>query len=153
MSATGVSVVRKVTALAAGAALLLAGTGCGVSAQQAVRHGAVRWYVATGIAPTTLPPVEVHEAYGTFKCGKQTVTGCYHQKPEPIAITIDVARSTDEVLRTGAHEWGHHLGLPDWGRGIMGPQSAHATSACITTEDVAMACVLYDCLWWRPECL
>jgi hypothetical protein len=127
-------------------------SGCTPSAQSHVARAADRWQQATGIIePPPLPTVR--EAWGPFWCGKlpDNVTGCYAHPPEDV-ITLDMRRHDRDIERTATHEWGHRLGLPHFGRGIMGPQQTYATSYCITREDLEVLCLVYDCKWQLPEC-
>jgi hypothetical protein len=127
----------------------VAGSGCAPSAGGYVARAAARWERATGAVG--LPPLPtVREAWGPFRCGLQTATGCYHHETD--TITLAVNRPEAEVERTATHEWGHRLGLGHTGRGIMSPKGAYPTSGCITSQDVADVCQVHVCRWEKPEC-
>lgn len=147
----GMSRLRKVTTAVRTAALALLLMGCGTSARPALEFGEARWRAATGI--TRPMPTAVYEAFGPMQCGDlPDCTGCTNYTTD--AVTIDVARPEWEVRRTGVHEWGHRLGAPEGGNGVMGAQSSTATSECITTADVDIVCAgpFGPCLWESPEC-
>ena len=147
----GVPGVRKMTAHVCAIALLLAG--CGVAAGPAIVHAQGRWYAATGLRPEPgeRAPI-VLDAWGPFNCGGKTTTGCTWRTGQGEVIMIDIRRPADEIDRTATHEWGHHLGLTDGGPGIMGYKKSTPWSDCITQTELDTICLIYDCMWQRPEC-
>jgi hypothetical protein len=129
--------------------LVAALCGCGTTAVEALEVADARWIRATGIREPM--PARIVVRWGMFECGVQpTAVGCYSYRTD--TVYLDLNRTEEQLARTATHEWGHRLGAEHGGRGVMGPAGAHATSRCITQDDLDMVCSKRECLWEKPEC-
>lgn len=125
--------------------------GCGsapeYSVHTAVAEAEVRWYSATGAA-AQISAVIPRE--GGIACGFKVADGCYNRRTHRLQVREDMSKQN--IIDIALHEVGHAIGAKHSEQEGETMYPTVPNEACITENDIALACEDNpDCQWSEPE--